>query len=53
MPEALSLRNGELSRPSFSDTAAMISGSNGTNKKATEDPRQPIPARVNPRDLQK
>jgi hypothetical protein len=26
----------------------MISGSNGTKRKATENPRKPIPARVKP-----
>jgi hypothetical protein len=51
MPEALSERKGEFSRLFFSATDAMISGRSGTNRKATEKPRQPIPERVRPRVL--
>lgn len=43
MPDALSLKNGDYSIPSFSATAAMISGSRGTNKNATENPKNAIP----------
>jgi hypothetical protein len=50
MPEALSAKKGEFSRPSFSATEAIISGSNGTKRKATEKPRAPVPTKVRARD---
>ena len=46
MPDALSARKGEFSRPSFSATEAIISGKRGTKRNATENPRAPVPTRV-------